>query len=394
MKYDVFISYSRKDSAIVKDYCEYIKKAGLSLWIDEDGIETGDEFKRKIVRAINESRIFLFFSSVNSNDSPWTVKEVNVAVLLKKRIIPIKLDDTIYEESLLFDLAGLDYLEHYLNKQDINYKKLLSAIGIKDVFPIVQVIEVDKSSNACSKQDCNTKCLSDDAIEKCVFTVGNVEFSMLKIQGGIFNMGSNTGKENEKPVHKVKLDDYMCAETTVTQELWKVVMGYNPSRFKSLLNPVESITWDECQEFLRKLNEKVTPKPSKPFRLLTEAEWEFAARGGHNTLSFKYSGGDILDTVGWYRENNIKDELQAVKRKSPNELGIYDMSGGVWELCNDWYGKYNDFYEENPKGPNGGDFKVVRGGSCWFDKTGCTVSFRKDSKPNISYFSVGFRLAL
>lgn len=130
MEYDIFISYSRKNTEIVKQYTKALKDAGLNVWIDEDGIESGDEFKTKIVRAITKSKVFLFFSSVASNESPWTVKEVNVAVLLKKKIIPIKLDDSIYQESVLFDLAGLDYVEHKKSGLDKSIGKVLSAFGI------------------------------------------------------------------------------------------------------------------------------------------------------------------------------------------------------------------------------------------------------------------------
>lgn len=395
MKYDVFISYSRKDSVIVKQYCEFIKKAGLSLWIDEDGIETGDEFKRIIVRAISDSNVFLFFSSADSNVSPWTIKEVNVAVHLKKKIIPIKLDDSIYEESLLFDLAGLDYLEHYLNDPERNHKKLLSALGIKDIASISQTMKSECFSQDNSIAVLKKSVTAKDNHNETEYSVGDVKFTMINVLGGHFSMGSNAGKENEKPVHRVTIEDYMCGETAVTQELWQAVMGNNPARFKSGKNPVESVSWEDSQEFLKKLNEKVTPRPPKLFRLLTEAEWEFAARGGRKSLGYKYAGGDILNSVGWYRDNNPKDESHEVKGKLHNELGIYDMSGGVWEWCQDWYNdKYSSNPEENPIGPRVGDFKVVRGGSSWFDKTGCTVSYRRDCKPDDTYFSVGLRLAL
>lgn len=130
-KYDVFISYSRKDSAIVEQYYNYLIEAELSVWLDKDGIETGDEFKRTIVRAIKNSDVFLFFSSANSNASSWTVKEVNVAVNCKKRIIPVKLDTTPYEESIMFDLAGLDFFDHANNGFEIGIQKLLSVF-VKD----------------------------------------------------------------------------------------------------------------------------------------------------------------------------------------------------------------------------------------------------------------------
>lgn len=140
MRYDIFISYSRKDSAIVERYYDYLIAAGLSVWLDKDGIETGDEFKKKIVHAIKDSDVFLFFSSVNSNTSPWTVKEVNVAVNYKKKIIPVKLDITPYEESIMFDLAGLDFFDHANNGFEIGVGKLLAAFG-KNYYKIVEDVK-------------------------------------------------------------------------------------------------------------------------------------------------------------------------------------------------------------------------------------------------------------
>ena len=132
MKYDVFISYSRKDSAIVKKFADELSKAGYSVWMDVDGIESGDEFKKKIVSAIKESKVFLFFSSESSNASPWTVKEVNVAVMLQKPIVPVRLDDALYDDSLLLDLAGLDYIECVSkNKVLAASVKLIESLGKK-----------------------------------------------------------------------------------------------------------------------------------------------------------------------------------------------------------------------------------------------------------------------
>lgn len=139
MSYDIFISYSRKDSAIVKRYYDYLKAAGLSVWVDETGIETGTEFKKIIVRAIKDSKVFLFFSSAASNASPWTVKEVNVAVSYRKRIIPVKLDTTPYDESIMFDLAGLDFYSHADKGFEVGIKKLLSAFG-KDYDKVVKLV--------------------------------------------------------------------------------------------------------------------------------------------------------------------------------------------------------------------------------------------------------------
>ena len=140
---------------------------------------------------------------------------------------------------------------------------------------------------------------------------------------------------DESPVHSVTLSSYYMGETEVTQALWKAVMGNNPSRFKGDNLPVENVSWNDCQEFIRKLKQKT----GKNFRLPTEAEWEYAARGGKKSNGYKYSGSNNIGSVAWY-DDNSSNQIHAVKGKRLNELGLYDMSGNVWEWCSDWYGQY------------------------------------------------------
>ena len=141
---------------------------------------------------------------------------------------------------------------------------------------------------------------------------------------------------DEKPAHQVTLSDYYIGETEVTQALWKAVMGTNPSNFKGDSNPVEKVSWNDCQEFIRKLNSLT----GRTFRLPTEAEWECAARGGNQSKGYKYSGSNKIKDVAWY-DGNSKDKTHAVKTKPSNELGLYDMSGNVNEWCWDLYGAYD-----------------------------------------------------
>ena len=160
-------------------------------------------------------------------------------------------------------------------------------------------------------------------------------------------MGSDDSDadDDERPVHSVTLSSYSIGETEVTQALWTAVMGSNPSNFKGNNLPVEKVSWNDCQTFIRKLNDLT----GENFRLPTEAEWEFAARGGNRSRGYKYSGSDNLGDVAWYTDNS-GDKTHAVKSKSPNELGIYDMSGNVWERCSDIFGDYHDSPQTNPKG--------------------------------------------
>ena len=156
--------------------------------------------------------------------------------------------------------------------------------------------------------------------------------------------------------------------------------------FRSQL-PVESVSWYDCQEFIMRLNSKT----GKQFRLPTEAEWEYAARGGRSGGS-KYTGSDNINSVAWYNDNSGR-ETHNVATKSPNGLGIYDMSGNVWELCQDWYGGYSSYSQTNPKGPSNGANRVYRGGSCFNLAWHCRVSFRNGHSPSNSDNNLGLRLA-
>ena len=226
------------------------------------------------------------------------------------------------------------------------------------------------------------------------FTVNGVSFEMVRVEGGTFRMGatSEQGSEacdNEKPVHSVTLSGYYIGKTEVTQALWKAVMGSNPSKFIGDNLPVEMVSWDDCQEFIRKLNSMT----GQNFRLPTEAEWEFACRGGNNSRGYKYSGSNNLGSVAWY-DGNSGNKTHPVGTKAPNELGIYDMSGNVWEWCADWYGDYSSGAQTNPTGPYGGSNRVYRGGSWNYDVGRCRSSNRDFYYPWIRDIILGLRLAL
>ena len=224
-------------------------------------------------------------------------------------------------------------------------------------------------------------------------TVNGVIFNMIKVDGGTFTMGATSEQKNpdddEKPTHQVTLSSYYIGETEVTQALWKAMMGNNPSYFKGDNLPVEKVSWEDCQTFIGKLNDLT----GKSFRLPTEAEWEYAARGGKRSNHTQYSGGSMIDDVAWYRGNS-GSKTHSVKTKKPNELGLYDMSGNVWEWCQDWYGSYGSYVQTNPTGPGSGAYRVDRGGGWDYNERGCRSSNRSSYSPGYRFCSLGLRLAL
>ena len=229
--------------------------------------------------------------------------------------------------------------------------------------------------------------------EKVSFTVKGVTFNMILVKGGTFDMGATAeqgtdAKADEKPVHSVTLSDYYIAETEVTQALYEAVIGSNPADSVGAELPVVLIEWGDADLFASKLSEITGRK----FRLPTEAEWEYAARGGNKSKGFKYAGSNNLSDVAWF--NNIEGGSHAVKGKAPNELGIYDMSGNVDEYCADDYAPYSKDNQTNPKCElkDGGDV-TVRGGSFVSEASDCRVSRRGSSRGYV-FGSLGFRIAM
>ena len=274
-------------------------------------------------------------------------------------------------------------------------KKSLRIFGIVALLVLLVAAPVDmmaqkrgKAQKRKAKTERTTK--GKAASGKQTFTVNGVSFTMIAVQGGTFTMGA-TGEQGsdaysaysgEKPAHKVTVSSFYIGQTEVTQELWEAVMGGNPSEFKGAKRPVENVSWDNCQEFIRKLNAKT----GKSFRLPTEAEWEYAARGGSRSQGYKYSGSNTVGDVAWYGANS-EDHTHTVATKRANELGLYDMSGNVWEWCqNKWYNYDGSSYT--------GSRRVYRGGSWGGSARGCSVSFRCNLSPDDRDYLLGLRLAL
>ena len=221
-----------------------------------------------------------------------------------------------------------------------------------------------------------------------------ISIDMVRVEAGTFTMGATPEMENpsedEKPPHQVTLtNNYYIGKYEVTQALWQAVMGNNPSRFKGDNLPVECVSWNDCQEFLSKLN-SVT---GKKFRLPTEAEWEYAARGGKKSRGCQYSGSNNLSDVAWYTDNS-GSKTHIVGSKQANELGIYDMTGNVLEWCKDRYGKYSSSSQTNPTGATSGFYRVFRGGGWSKTARFCRSSCRDNYGPGYRYINLGLRLVL
>ena len=251
--------------------------------------------------------------------------------------------------------------------------------------------------------------VNDAALQDETFTVNGISFTMVGVQGGTYMMGGTDEQGTdasslEKPVHEVTLSDYYIGQTEVTQALWAAVMGTNPSYFTSakgygdnVNRPVESVTWDDCNNFIARLSELT----GRQFRMPTEAEWQYAARGGNKTQGHKYAGGDVIDDVAWYRVNSFDQGnkspdygTHAVATKAPNELGLYDMSGNVNEWCSDWYGSYTEDAQNNPSGPETGTSRMCPGGSWGSQAAYCRVSYRARYAPTMKSNIIGLRLVM
>ena len=270
---------------------------------------------------------------------------------------------------------------------------------MKRIFIIIAVIALMGGSLSAQTVPGNNNQNSVNAVDK-QYSVNGISFLMVYVKGGTFQMGSDAGDKDEKPVHSVALSDYYIGETEVTQELWSAVMGAEdiPSYWKGDRMPVDMVDWSSCNEFIEKLNHFLAGQlpAGYEFSLPSEAQWEYAARGGNKSMSYAFSGSNDLSEVAWF-DMTSEGQTHEVKRSAPNELFLYDMSGNVWEWCKDSYSA--TFYSanknwSNPVNEMPGLRHVLRGGSWFRNAKSCTVSYRYYYSSGTCPASYGFRLAL
>ena len=399
MKYDVFISYSSKDQKVAEDICGYLERYGLRCFVAYRDIPKPSVFAAVITSSIVNSAMMVAVFSQNFNTSKEVDREIKIASDNNKAILTYRITDDPFSDAKEYYLCNLNWIDAFPNPQE-NFGELYD-----NVCKFLGKTSLPEAENERKAREESAR------FKDKTFTVNGVSFEMVAVNGGTFTMGATPEQGSdaydwEKPTHSVTLGDYHIGKFEVTQELWEAVMGSNPSYFKGSKLPVEQVNWDDCQTFIRKLNSLT----GKNFRLPTEAEWEYAARGGNRSRGYKYSGSNSINDVAWFWENSgdrvlpgewdydkiTKNNCKThpVGTKSPNELGIYDMSGNVWEWCQDRYGSYSSGSQTNPQGASSGSGRVLRGGSWDSSARLCRVSIRDGYAPDDRYNGIGFRLVL
>ncbi len=333
---------------------------------DSLGIDLTKQQKLETARQMEASRMVMANISLVEEKFVVLVSAVNVKTAETDTKFKATISEIIESERIIIDLA--------------------SRIASKIDIITAEELEEEKRTQTMPKS----------------FTINGVTFEMIYVEGGTFKMGATEeqGKDvydAEKPVHKVVVDDFYIGKFEVTQGLWKAVMGSEITDSGGWRGygygdnfPAYRVSWKDCQAFVKKLNELT----GENFRLPYEAEWEYAARGGNKSEGHKYSGSDVVNDVAWYTSNTYDSGTQPVGTKTPNELGIYDMSGNVWEWCMDWYGDYEDKAIKNPKGKASGNNKVLRGGSWSRGSKLCRIASRGYNLPDARFSYNGFRLVL
>jgi len=386
-QYDIFISYSRTDIKLAEEIQRTLEKFGLRCFRDTSDIHISEDWIDVLSDRIMDSKVFLLLGSSNAYRSKWTKREVLFADNNQRQIVPYMIDNTQLPPRLSFLLGNINQrsMSDYPVEQLVD--ELKGLIGFPPAPPKPKPIpKPPKNQGEPILEPSHFPFMKGKPVE---FVVSGIKFNMMPVKAGKFIMGT-TNRGNGFPAHEVQLlKDYYIGETEVTQSLWEAVMGNNPSHYKGALLPVETVSWDECHNFLKRLGELT----HHHFRFPTEAEWEFAARGRNSNPEEMYAGSSEVWNVAWYGDNN-NNGTSPVKKKMKNELGIYDMSGNVNEWCLDFYASYPNNKLIDPKGPTIGTMRVARGGSWYENEAKCRVYVRNKALPSTRSSNLGLRLAL
>ena len=366
MTHEVFISYSSKNQHAAHAVCHILEQNRVRCWIAPRNITAGYSYGDLIEEAIRSCTIFVIIFSEPASESQWVSGELNLAFSEQKYIIPFRIDETPLKGANRLILNQTHWIDAYPDYEK-KFKELTES-----VFQILG----RKRNDILDFSEC-------------------IPIRMINIEGGSFMMGGSIeqGKDKddcEKPVHEVKLDNVAISEAPITVAQYREFCAITGRSFPKEPNwgwhdnhPIVNVSWYDAKDFAE----------WKGCRLPTEAEWEFAARGGNLSKHYKYSGGNIIDEVAWYEGNTNKEGTRPVRTKKANELGLYDMSGNVYEWCADWKDDYKDEIQKNPKGPEFGFIKVGRGGSWHSPSKNLRVSNRDDDPPEFYSHNVGFRIA-
>lgn len=363
---DVFISYSSEDKTVADAVCHVLEENNIACWIAPRDVLGGNTYAAQIVHAIKEASILVLIFSEHSNNSEHVGNEIDRAFNFNKPIIPFAIEKIETSEELDYYLGRKHWLIAYPS-----YKEKIQDL----VITVKRLLGKDEISILEKGNEC-------------------VPIKMITIEGGTFYMGATNeqGKDagdSETPAHKVTVSSFSISETPITVFQYKEFCNKTGRKMPKAPtwgwidnHPIVNVSWFDANEFAQWMG----------CRLPTEAEWEFAARGGNLSKHFKYSGGNVPDEIGWFAENTALSGTRPVGLKKPNELGIYDMSGNVYEWCTNWKYDYTDDDKNNPTGPIDGLIKASKGGSWHSCSKNIRVSNRDDDPPEFYSHNVGFRI--